>query len=50
MSEMRVQTVSKQLSQLQLIPPGDEMPYDFKHPRRHEYFECFVFRQGGGVH
>jgi AraC-like DNA-binding protein len=28
----------------------EEMPYDFRKPHRHDYFECFLFREGGGTH
>lgn len=28
----------------------EEMPYDFRKPHRHDYFECFIFREGGGTH
>ena len=28
----------------------EEMPYDFRKPHRHDYFECFFFREGGGTH
>lgn len=26
------------------------MPYDFKRPHRHDYFEFFIFEKGGGSH
>ncbi len=42
------------LSQHELLlhtePLEEEMPYDFRKPHRHDYFECFVFREGGGTH
>jgi len=28
----------------------EEMLYDFRRPHRHDYFECFLFREGGGTH
>lgn len=36
--------------QLQTILLGDDMPYDFKRPHRHDYFEFFLFTEGGGDH
>ncbi len=50
MSDIPVSVYPKQLLQLQIIPLGDDMPYDFKRPHRHEYFEFFFFLKGGGVH
>jgi AraC family transcriptional activator of pobA len=35
---------------LHIEPLGEEMPYDFRKPHRHDYFECFLFREGGGTH
>lgn len=35
---------------LRVIPLGDELPYDFKRPHRHNYFEFFLFTEGGGTH
>jgi len=49
MSEIPVSAAAHR-KQLQIIPLGDDMPYDFRRPHRHEYFEFFVFAQGGGAH
>jgi len=50
MSEIPVSISPRKQKQLQVIPLGDDMPYDFKRPHRHEYFEFFVFPNGGGTH
>ncbi|HRO43408.1 MAG TPA: AraC family transcriptional regulator [Flavipsychrobacter sp.] len=50
MPNIPVSAAPKKQKQLQIIPLGDEMPYDFQRPHRHEYFEFFIFSKGGGVH
>jgi AraC family transcriptional activator of pobA len=35
---------------MHITPFGDDMPYDFKRPHRHDYFEFFLFTAGGGIH
>jgi AraC family transcriptional regulator, transcriptional activator of pobA len=50
MSEIPVNILPKEKRLVQVIPLGDEMPYDFRRPHRHEYFEFFVFNNGGGSH
>lgn len=50
MTQVPVNTINKEEHQVQIIPLGDEMTYDFKRPHRHEYFEFFIFRKGGGSH
>jgi AraC family transcriptional regulator, transcriptional activator of pobA len=50
MDQIPVSKLKKEDKELQIIPLGDEMPYDFKKPHRHDYFEFFVFSEGGGSH
>jgi AraC family transcriptional regulator, transcriptional activator of pobA len=50
MSDIPVSAETPHRKQLQIVPLGDEMPYDFRRPHRHEYFEFFVFTRGGGAH
>jgi AraC-like DNA-binding protein len=50
MDQIPVSKLKKEDKELQIIPLGDEMPYDFKKPHRHDYFEFFVFAEGGGSH
>ena len=50
MSNIPVNTISKEDYQVRIVPLGDEMNYDFRRPHRHEYFEFFVFTKGGGSH
>lgn len=45
-----VNALPKEDPQVKIIPLGDDMPYDFKRPHRHDYFEFFVFSHGGGSH
>jgi hypothetical protein len=35
---------------LHISPFSDEIPYDFRRPHRHDYFEFFLFTAGGGTH
>lgn len=50
MSLIAVTTITELQPQLNIILLGDEMPYDFKRPHRHDYFEFFLFTEGGGEH
>ena len=50
MSEIPVNSLTKDKTLLQVISLGVDMPYDFRKPHRHEYFEFFVFNEGGGAH
>lgn len=50
MTQIPVSTLPKEVPHLRILPLGDEMPYDFKRPHRHEYFEFFIFYKGGGSH
>jgi AraC-like DNA-binding protein len=49
-NQIPVNKIAKDEHQVQIIPLGDEMTYDFKRPHRHEYFEFFIFVRGGGSH
>lgn len=50
MSEIPLRIQPHEEKHMQVIPLGDDMPYDYKHPHRHAYFEFFLFRKGGGTH
>jgi len=50
MPDIPISSAESRGKQLQIIPLGDEMPYDFRRPHRHEYFEFFVFEKEGGTH
>lgn len=50
MTQIPVNTLPREEQHIHLLPLGDEMPYDFKRPHRHDYFEFFIFEEGGGSH
>lgn len=50
MTQIPVNTLAGNPQPVRLLPLGDRMAYDFQRPHRHDYFELFLFNQGGGVH